>query len=81
MTGAQNSTAVGRLKDICLGIGVDPAHLKMIVPLKKNHKENVEHLRNELSYKGVSVIISQRPCVRLSRDKKEEIKLKIASLN
>jgi len=81
MTGAQDSTAVGRLKDICLGIGVDPEHLKMIVPLKKNHKENVSLLRNELSYKGVSVIISQRPCVRLSRDKKEEIKLKIAALN
>ena len=81
MTGAQDSTAVGRLKDICLGIGVDSAHLKTIVPLKKNHTKNVILLRNELSYKGVSVIISQRPCVRLSRDKKEEIKLKIASLN
>jgi indolepyruvate ferredoxin oxidoreductase alpha subunit len=81
MTGAQDSTAVGRLKSICLGIGVDPEHLKTIVPLKKNHDKNVSVLRTELQYKGVSVIISQRPCVRLSRDKKEEIKLKIASLN
>ena len=81
MTGAQESTAVGRLHKICLGIGVHPDHLKTIVPLKKNHKENVEVLRNELKYKGVSVIISERACVRLSRDQKENIKAKIASLN
>lgn len=81
MTGAQESTAVGRLHKICLGIGVHPDHLKTIVPLKKNHDENVEVLRNELKYKGVSVIISERPCVRLSRDQKEQIKAKIAALN
>jgi len=81
MTGTQDSTAVGRLKNICLGIGVAPEHVKTMVPLKKNHKENVALLRNEIQYKGVSVIISERPCVRLSRDKKEEIKLKIAALN
>lgn len=81
MTGAQESTAVGRLHKICLGLGVHPDHLKIIVPLKKNHEENVELLRNELKYKGVSVIISERPCVRLSREQKEEIKVKIAALN
>ena len=81
MTGAQESSAVGRLYNICLGLGVHPEHLKKMVPLKKNHDENVELLRNELKYKGVSVIISERPCVRLSRDQKEEIKAKIASLS
>lgn len=81
MTGAQESTAVGRLHKICLGLGVHPDHLKTIVPLKKNHEENVEVLRNELKYKGVSVIISERPCVRLSRDQKEQIKARIAALN
>ncbi len=81
MTGAQDSSAVGRLHSICLGIGVEPEHLITMIPLKKNHAKNVEILRKEISYKGVSVIISQRACVRLSRDKKEEIKQKIASLN
>lgn len=81
MTGTQDSTAVGRLRNICLGIGVDPDHLKMMVPLKKNHSNNVELLHNEIKYNGVSVIISERPCVRLSREKKESIKKKIASLN
>jgi len=81
MTGAQPSLAVGRLKNICLGLGVSPAHLKMIVPLKKNFKQNLEILRNEVKHQGVSVIISERPCVRLSRDSKEQIKQKIATLN
>lgn len=81
MTGGQDSSAVGRLKNICLGIGVAPEHVKTIIPLKKNHQDNVNILRDEILYKGVSVIISERPCVRLSRDKKEEIKEKIASLH
>ena len=81
MTGTQDSLAVGRLKDICLGIGIAPEHLKIMVPLKKNSKGNQDLLRKEIEYKGLSVIISQRPCVRLSRDKKEAIKQKTALLN
>ena len=81
MTGTQDSIAVGRLKNICLGIGVDPEHLITMIPLNKNHDDNVKLLRKEIEYEGVSVIISERPCVRISRDKKEEIKKRIASLN
>ena len=81
MTGGQESTAVGRLKNICLGLGVKPNHLKEIITLKKNHDNNVEVIRDEIKYKGVSVIISERPCVQLSRDQKTEIKHKIAALN
>ena len=81
MTGAQESLAVGRLRNICLGIGVEPEHVRTIVPLKKNHAANVNVLREEIGYRGVSVILSQRPCIRLSKDLKEKIKNKIASLN
>lgn len=80
MTGTQDSAALGRIKNICLGIGVDPKHLKIMTPLKKNHEKNITTLRDELNYKGVSVIISQRPCVRLSRQKKEDIKNKLAAI-
>lgn len=81
MTGAQESVATGRLKKICLGLGVEENHLKTIVPLKKNFDVNVKVLREEIHYKGVSVIISERPCVRISSQGKEKIKQKIASLN
>lgn len=74
MTGAQDSSASGRLVNICKGIGVNPEHLKVLTPLHKNLEENIELIRNEINYDGVSVIISQRPCVQLSKEKKDNIK-------
>jgi len=64
MTGGQQSHATGRLEDICLGIGVSPAHLKSIVPLRKYHEENVRIMQEEFEYKGVSVIIASRECIQ-----------------
>jgi len=82
MTGAQDSSASGRLIDICRGIGVDEAHLKLISPLHKNLEKNIDLIRNEINYKGVSVVIAQRPCVQLPKEKKDKLKkLKKVSLN
>ncbi|MCF6182078.1 thiamine pyrophosphate-dependent enzyme [Lutibacter sp.] len=82
MTGAQDSSATGRLISICKGIGVEEDHLKIITPLHKNMEENVDLIRNELNYQGVSVIISQRPCVQLPKEKKDKLKaIKSVSLN
>jgi indolepyruvate ferredoxin oxidoreductase alpha subunit len=64
MTGGQTSSASGRLESICLGIGVDRNHLKIITPLKKHHDENVAIIAEELKYNGTSVIISQRECIQ-----------------
>ncbi len=64
MTGGQDTAATGRIADICRGVGVEEEHLKLIVPLKKNLKKNIEIIRNEINYKGVSVIIAQRECVK-----------------
>lgn len=75
MTGGQDSQATGRLQNICTGLGVDPAHIRNIVPLKKNHEENVTVMKEELEYRGVSVIISARECIQTaSRRKKNTIK-------
>ena len=82
MTGAQDSSASGRLIDICKGLGVDNEHLKVVTPLHKNLQDNIDLIRDELNYKGVSVIISQRPCVQLPKEKKDRLKkLKKVSLN
>lgn len=64
MTGGQPSMATNKLERICLGLGVAPEHVKVILPLKKNHEENVQIMKKELEYKGVSVIISQRECIQ-----------------
>lgn len=82
MTGAQDSSASGRLIGICKGLGVDNEHLKVVTPLHKNLQNNIDLIRDELNYKGVSVIISQRPCVQLPKEKKDRLKkLKKVSLN
>lgn len=82
MTGAQDSSASGRLIDICLGIGVKKEHIVQISPLHKNLQENIDLIRKELEYDGISVIISQRPCVQLPKEKKEKLrKLKKESIS
>ncbi|UMB53838.1 thiamine pyrophosphate-dependent enzyme [Lutibacter sp. A64] len=82
MTGAQDSAASGRLINICKGIGVDKDHLKVITPLHKKLDENIDVIRNEINYKGVSIVISQRPCVQLSKEKKDQLKkLKQVAIN
>ena len=63
MTGGQPSSANQKLFNICKGLGVDPDHIRTIVPLKKNHDEFVKILEEEIAYNGVSVIIPQRVCI------------------
>jgi indolepyruvate ferredoxin oxidoreductase alpha subunit len=75
MTGGQASSATGRLDEICRGIGVHPDHVKVITPLKKNHEQNMKIIREELEYKGLSVIIPTRECIQtFARRKKAERK-------
>ncbi|MCC8172732.1 MAG: thiamine pyrophosphate-dependent enzyme [Parabacteroides sp.] len=71
MTGGQDSAGTGRLEAICAGIGVDPAHIRVTTPLKKYFEEMKNIIREEIEYKGVSVIIPRRECIQtLTRKKK-----------
>ncbi len=71
MTGGQESSGDGNLYDICKGVGVDEAHIRVIVPLKKNLAANMAVLKEEFEYQGVSVVIAQRECVQMAvKDKK-----------
>jgi indolepyruvate ferredoxin oxidoreductase alpha subunit len=73
MTGGQDSSALGKIESICEGIGVDPAHIRVIVPLKKNHDEMVKMFREELAYEGVSVIIPRRECIQRAARRKRNV--------
>jgi indolepyruvate ferredoxin oxidoreductase, alpha subunit len=64
MTGGQKSSATGKIENICRGIGVDQSHIRLMVPLKKNHERNVAIMKEEFAYKGVSVIIARRECIQ-----------------
>lgn len=74
MTGGQDSSATGKLEQICKGVGVEPEHIRILFPVPKNHNEMVKVLKEELAYNGVSVIISQRECIQILPKKKNAIK-------
>ena len=67
MTGGQDSAGTGRIEAICAGIGVDPAHIRTIVPLPKNYPEMEAVIREEIEYHGVSVIVCRRECIQTAR--------------
>lgn len=71
MTGGQQSSATGRIETICLGLGVEREHLHTISPLKRDHDTNVEIIKQELEYQGVSVIIAQRECIQTAARRKK----------
>jgi len=64
MTGGQDSSALGKVDDICRGVGVEESHIRVIKPLRRYHEENLKILREELEYNGVSVIIARRECIQ-----------------
>ena len=68
MTGGQDSAGTNKFEAICLGLGVAPEHVRVVVPLPKNMEEITRIIREEIEYKGVSVIIPRRECIQtLSR--------------
>ncbi|MBS4062798.1 MAG: indolepyruvate ferredoxin oxidoreductase [Bacteroidetes bacterium] len=77
MTGGQTSSAYGKVEDICRGVGVSEEHIHVIKPLRKYHDENIEIIRKELAYQGVSVIIPRRECIQtLNRKIRQKAKAK-----
>jgi len=63
MTGGQDSHAFGRIAQICEGLGVEKEHIRVLKPLPNQHETNVQVMKEELAYEGLSVIIPTRECV------------------
>ena len=64
MTGGQDSAGTNKFEAICLGLGVEPEHVRVVVPLPKNMPEITRTIKEEIEYKGVSVIIPRRECIQ-----------------
>ncbi len=64
MTGGQDYTAFEKLENICIGLGVPEEHIRVITPLSRLHDENVKIMKEEIGYKGISVIIPRRECIQ-----------------
>ena len=67
MTGGQDSAGTGRLEEICKGLGVEPEHIRTIIPLPKNYQEMEKVIDEEINYSGVSVIICRRECIQTAK--------------
>ncbi|MDE6484812.1 MAG: indolepyruvate ferredoxin oxidoreductase [Duncaniella sp.] len=67
MTGGQDSQGTGKLEEICLGLGVDPARLHTIDAHPRKIEEMKELFAREFSHEGLSVIISRRECIQTAR--------------
>lgn len=79
MTGGQDTPAEGRIEKICEGIGVDTEHIHVLEPKPKFFEHNVDILKKEIAYEGVSVVIPRRECIvnlakkaKRRRNKKKE---------
>lgn len=64
MTGGQDSAGTNKFEAICLGLGVDKDHVKVVNPVPANMDEITRIIREEIEYKGVSVIIPRRECMQ-----------------
>lgn len=67
MTGGQDSAGTGRIENICRGLGVEPEHVRVVVPLPQNMEEMRNVIREEINYNGVSVVIPRRECIQTAR--------------
>ena len=70
MTGGQDSAGTNKFEAICLALGVEKEHVRVVVPLQKNMEEITRIIREELEYDGVSVIIPRRECMQTLARKK-----------
>jgi indolepyruvate ferredoxin oxidoreductase alpha subunit len=71
MTGAQPTLLPSsRLQSIVLGLGVDPAHCRVIDVHPRRKAENAAIIGRELAHSGLSVIIAARPCIEAARARK-----------
>ncbi len=64
MTGGQDSAGTSKLEAICAAVGVAPGHIRVVVPLAKNMEEIKAIIKEEIEYKGLSVIIPRRECIQ-----------------
>lgn len=64
MTGGQDSAGTNKFEAICLALGVAPEHVRVIVPQPTKIEEIKALIREEINFKGVSVIIPRRECIQ-----------------
>jgi indolepyruvate ferredoxin oxidoreductase alpha subunit len=71
MTGGQPTVLPSsRLKDLILGLGVEPAHLHVLDAHPRHTPQNTGILKQELAHEGLSVVIMVRECIETAKTRK-----------
>lgn len=76
MTGGQDSAGTSKYEAICVALGVEPEHVRVVVPVPKNLPEITAVIKEEIDYPGVSVIIPRRECMQTLKRHLSEAKKK-----
>jgi indolepyruvate ferredoxin oxidoreductase alpha subunit len=72
MTGGQPTILPpSRIGKLVLGLGIDPAHCRVITAHHRHTDENRELIRQEVEYPGLSVIIAVRECIETLKSRKK----------
>ena len=72
MTGGQDSAGLNKYEAICIGLGVEREHVRVVVPRPHAIGEITKILREEIEYEGVSVVIARRECMQTLRRHKQK---------
>ncbi len=73
MTGGQPTLlASSQLPELIRGLGVEPAHIRLINPLRKFTEQNAKIMQEEIEYRGVSVVIAQRECIQTRKSRRRQ---------
>ena len=67
MTGGQEAAGTGKIEQICTAVGIEPEHVRVVVPLTKNMDAIRLMIDEEIAYQGPSVIISRRECMQTAK--------------
>ena len=68
MTGGQPILLDGdKLRQLVIGLGADPAHVRNLTALPAKHDEMARVIAEEMDHAGLSVIISSRECIQTAR--------------
>jgi indolepyruvate ferredoxin oxidoreductase alpha subunit len=53
-------------------LGVEKEHIRIIKPLPNQHEINVQIMKEELAYEGISVIVPTRECIQTIGKRKKK---------
>jgi indolepyruvate ferredoxin oxidoreductase alpha subunit len=72
MTGGQSIPIPGnKIEAFIAGLGVPKEHIRILDPRKIKSEENIKAMREELEFRGFSVIIARRECIQYMKTTKK----------